>query len=243
MLFTLVFGVSMLLVSCQAAEIGGVSSQGVSSLAISSSKASRGGENSSAMVNDSKDEQEIIPLDESIFSQTQLFYINKTKGMYMLGIEIDSPPTEQQKADFFRWIIDSEPYSEKCDKWYDGTIYKIPLSEIQSIIYKHMDTTIFLPEEAFPSLNKQHTKGYDKENNEFVTPMIDGYGGAAALGVMKYDQQSNNINVVIGSYYMPKFFSDVQQYELLETYTVNYMADLEDNSDYKVLSAKLEVPQ
>lgn len=158
--------------------------------------------------------------------------------MYTIGLEIGDTLTEQQKADFFKWVISTDIYSQKCKTWYDGTQYKIPLADIETIIFTHLDTAEFSPEKGFGPLDTKGSNGYDAISKEYISSMIGGYGGAAALGVLEYTTVDNQIKITLGSYNMQKFYLDTPEYELQETYEVNFLANPTECDKYKIVSSE-----
>ena len=107
----------------------------------------------------------------------------------------------------------------------------IPLRDIEEIIAAHLDTTAFDPTEGF-----QQLQGYDPARQAYVTEMIGGYGGAAALGVLRYEETEHRVRMVLGSYEMDGFYADPPRYRLEAQYETEFWMD-DGLSNWKLLNA------
>lgn len=187
-------------------------------------------------VNDiAESENDIIPLDKSAFPEYQQDLIGLSEAFYIAHINITSELSEEDKADFFRFIISGWPYQEKAEEWKVGEEYIIPLADIEDVIFTHPDTSDFDPAEGFLEAQGNYWYwGYDEEKQAYITNDLGGYGGAAALGVLKCEENDGRLNIVLGSYDMNKYYSSERTYELVGTYEVDYLTQGEPN-DFKVL--------
>ncbi len=191
----------------------------------------------------SREVQTIQIIDEETLTEREMFYVLVAKDMYIGKIEISDPPKEQEISAFFRWIIAQELYVQKSEEWFDGSMYRIPIEDIQTVINKHLNAEQFSLEGIFPVWDENSTQGYDTENQEFITQMIGGYGGAQSMCLLVYNEKQDNVEVVVGVYDMNKLFSDEPSEQIVKTYTVYFSSSSDKKSDFKILYAKEEVLQ
>ncbi len=182
-------------------------------------------------------------IDEEGLTKTERFYVNTARDMYIANIEISDPPKGQEMSTFFRWMIAQELYNENHKAWYDGTVYRIPLEDIQTVLYRHLDVDSFSPEEIFPAWDENSSVGYDSHNQEYIIKMMGGYGGAQSMCLLGYNEKQDAVEVVVGVYDMNKLFSDEPSEEIVKTYTVCFDLSSKEKPDFKIVSAKAEVQQ
>lgn len=180
-------------------------------------------------------------IDEKDLTETERFYVNMARDMYIANIEISDPPKGQEISTFFRWMIAQELYNEKCKEWYDGAVYRIPLEDIQTVLYRHLDVDSFSPEEIFPAWDENSSIGYDSHNQEYIIEMMGGYGGAQSMCLLGYNEKQYAVEVIVGAYDMNKLFSEEPSEEIVKTYTVCFDLSSKEKPDFKIVSAKAEV--
>lgn len=227
--------VGLILSGCsQKEEIsGGGYSEGSNSLSQAASADETENTNSEAAIDES-----VPPMDEENFTPEQQQLIDLAKSFYIGHIELSDEITEVEKGDFFLFIISSSRYEDRAESWKregdDSYPYAIPLSEVEEILFSRLDVQSFDPVQAFP---QDRPARYDPERQELLLPMIGGYGGAAALGVLEYEEDADLVHIVLGSYDMNLFYSQSPSYVLIGTFEVTFSAP-DHGQDYKVLKIK-----
>ncbi len=177
-----------------------------------------------------------VPIPNNELTQEQRSVVEFAEGMFFLELTVSTPPTEREKAAYLFWILSTDFYQDKQQEWFDGSVYRIPIAEIEQILYTHLDTDSFDPQQSFDPLNGG-TKGYDSASGEYVLPMLGGYGGVRVFGVLSYKQEGDRITLTLGSYDVPSYYAENPVYTLLSRYEAELIA-LPERGQYKVISAK-----
>ena len=180
-----------------------------------------------------------LPMDESTFSEEERDWINLAESLCIVGADIADELTEQKKAALFQFLISTPLYGEKAAEWKAGDGYRIPLADVEEIIFTHLDTTSFDPVSGFGT-----TPGwryYDEEKQAYIANDLGGYGGAAAFGVLQYVEEDNKIDIVLGSYHMDLYFREPREYELTKLYRVE-LSVADGPERFKLLRAESAVP-
>lgn len=178
----------------------------------------------------------VEPISNNELTQEQRSVVEMAEGMFFLELTVSTPPTEREKAAFLFWILSTDLVQDKQAQWFDGSVYRIPIAEIEQILYAHLDTDSFDPQQGFDPLNGG-TKGYNSASGEYVLPMLGGYGGVRAFGVLSYKQEGDRITLTLGSYDVPSYYAEDPVYTLLSRYEAELIA-LPERGQYKVISAK-----
>ncbi len=178
-----------------------------------------------------------VPIPNHELTQEQRSVVEIAQGMLFLELTVSTPPTEREKAAFLFWILSTDLYHDKQEEWFDGSVYRIPLADIEQILYAHLDTDFFDPQQGFDPLSGG-TKGYDSASREYVLPMLGGYGGVRAFGVLSYKQEGDRIKLTLGSYDVPSYYAENPVYTLLTRYEVEFVT-LPEPERFLVVSAKI----
>ena len=119
-------------------------------------------------------------IDPESLDESERFYVNLAKSLYLTGFKKQGELTEQEKGAFFKWVISTDRYAEESASWWnpEQQAYEIPLSDIERILFTHLDAETLDPERAF---NTPGAKEYDSQRQRLYRRMLGGYGGAAAL--------------------------------------------------------------
>lgn len=192
-------------------------------------------------------ESGIKPKLEDKFDTQQQYFIDLAENLYIVGFSLGENITDVDKARFFNFVISTDSYADQLKDWKkertDKAYYEIPLKDIEKIISSHLNTKEFDPLVGFINKDKSDSnhimQWYDTENRVYITSNIGGYGGAAALGVLSYETNENQIKIILGSYDMEKYYQDPQKYQLLETYETTFLLQSDKLSDYKIISAQI----
>jgi len=188
------------------------------------------------VVNPNIPRENIEPIDINAINDKDRLYINFAMALHMVRFEMDGIPTEEQKGLFFSYLISTDILEERVAQWYNEAddIYTIPLSEIEEILFTYLAVDSLDPIEAFGGVYP----GYDEEKEALLLSMIGGFGGARAHGVLDIKHEGDELTVKIGSFDMEKFFySEPREYDLLETYTVDFLLDSENQNVFQIQRA------
>ncbi len=191
---------------------------------------------------DSKSHEVSKPfIEKENLNNNDSYYVELSKCLYIVGFKKDGDMTEREKGAFFKWIISTKDYTEQCKSWWnqDKQTYEIPLSDIEHIIFAHLDVSSFNPEKAF---NEISVKEYDSEKQVLKVKTIGGYGGAAALEALNIMRGNGTVTIELGVFDMEKFYAEPPEYILIGKYTVEYLV-LEDDGntkDFKIVNARVE---
>lgn len=180
-----------------------------------------------------------LPMEESAFTEEQQRWTNEAKSLCIAGVQISQPPTEAQKAAFLHYMLAHPMYKDKVLEWQrSAEDYAIPLADMEQILFTHLDTNTFDPTLHLP-LPHSSNRYYDPQAEEYHLPMLGGFGGAQAFGVLEYTERplpgGNQVEITLGIFDMELFFNEPRQYNLLETYTV--IMETTPDGSFKVLYA------
>lgn len=180
------------------------------------------------------------PMGAEAFDETQTYCIELAKQFYLLGLELEEEVSEREKAQFFTWYLSCDDYRPQLEQYRQGDRYEIPLEEIKRIVSGHLPTDSLDPAKAFPTLDDpQAVAWYDTEGQRYITTQVGGYGGAAALGVLRYQVEGQRHDITLGVYDMNLYYQEKPEYQQIGRYAIALQIP-EKREDYRILSAQME---
>jgi hypothetical protein len=172
-------------------------------------------------------------MDYQNISDADMFYVEAAKNLNLVWFEMDGAISEQEKGSFFRYLISWTMFEQQTEQWSSDGGYSIPLVDIEEILFTYLPVDSIEPTLAFGNQ-------YDEQAKALILPMIGGYGGVRALGLLDIIHDGDNVIVVLGMYDMEDFYGDNPQYILLELYTVIFKTYPSNSEIFQIQFAKRE---
>ena len=124
------------------------------------------------------------PMAREELSEDQRWLLGLTENHYLAETEIGDPPSTEEVLRFLVGFMESAAYREKLAAWMEEGEYRIPLTEMERILYTHLNISGFETNALFadrlddPAL----PQWYDSQRQCYRISEVLGGGGACVGG-------------------------------------------------------------
>lgn len=109
---------------------------------------------------------------------------------------------------FFCFIVSSENLYNDGNDWRDeaNSVFRVPVSLIEPLLKKYLEIDSFDPVKAFGEEKQKYEGipvecGYNKDKDEYVTPVFAGFGGARFTKLLEKKYLGDNVvEITVGFY-------------------------------------------